>query len=249
VHAQRNTSFFPDIYNDDWFFLLDGKRGLQPVAAAGQVTQEPYDPFRTPDRARAEELGDVLAEGLYWLLDQGGSVADADREHWEAFLANRKQFIERVISMMMSSEIEIAEKKRREFALKGSLDSLSLITPRLCQMYLQAWTDDRERWQEHLDRVPKATSRRQALNWLTIDGSPWPKAQRPERASKDSPCENPVHAGATARPRRMRALPAAALLSVLLTAATAGWSGGRRLWSAAGQDRGRIRRSRSRTRQ
>jgi hypothetical protein len=28
----------------------------------------PYDLFRTPDRARAEELGDVLAEGIFWLL-------------------------------------------------------------------------------------------------------------------------------------------------------------------------------------
>ena len=40
----------------------------------------------------------MLAEGLYWLLDQGRSVADADREHWEAFLAKRKLFIERVIT-------------------------------------------------------------------------------------------------------------------------------------------------------
>ena len=69
VHLERANSFFPDIYNDDWFFLLGDKR-IQSVAITGKVRQYPYDPFRTPDRARGEELGDVLAEGIYWLLDQ-----------------------------------------------------------------------------------------------------------------------------------------------------------------------------------
>ena len=73
VEVKRSKSFFPDIYNDDWFFLLDGSKWLQPIAVRGQVIQQPYDPFRTPDRARAEELGDVLAEGIYWLLDQDRS--------------------------------------------------------------------------------------------------------------------------------------------------------------------------------
>ncbi len=44
---------FPDIYNEDWFFLLNGDKRLQPAAIAGQVIQDPYDPFRNPDRARA----------------------------------------------------------------------------------------------------------------------------------------------------------------------------------------------------
>jgi hypothetical protein len=43
------------------------------------MVQEPYEPFRTTDRARGEELGDCLAEGIYALLDDGGKVGDADR--------------------------------------------------------------------------------------------------------------------------------------------------------------------------
>jgi hypothetical protein len=99
VDVKRSSlcSFFPDIYNDDWFFLLKGDKGLQPTAITGQVRQYPYDPFRTPERARAEELGDVLAEGIYWLLDQGRSVIDADRAHWEKFLEKRAEFIRDVL--------------------------------------------------------------------------------------------------------------------------------------------------------
>ena len=229
VHAERSTSFFPDIYNDDWFFLLDGKRGLQPVAAAGQVTQEPYDPFRTPDRARAEELGDVLAEGLYWLLDQGRSVADADRGHWEVFLAKREQFIRRVIDMVESGGLEASEKKRRTAALHGSLYSLSLISPTLCQIYLRALARDREQWQEHLDSVPGGMSRRQALNWLTVDSTPRPVAAQPARRpavdhpAKDGiPPETPASISAATSPATARALKAVALsFAALVVAAIA----------------------------
>jgi hypothetical protein len=86
VELDRSRSFFPDIYNEDWFFLLDGTKWLQKIAVTGEVIQYPYDPFRTADRARAEELGEVLAEGIYWLLDDDRSVVEADQNHWDRFL-------------------------------------------------------------------------------------------------------------------------------------------------------------------
>jgi hypothetical protein len=153
VHLERCTSFFPDIYNDDWFFLLDGDKGIQPVGVTGTVRQFPYDPFRTPDRARGEELGDVLAEGIYWLLDQGGSVTDADEAHWVKFLVRRRRFIERVLKMVeQDGTLESAERARRIAALKGSLGRLQLITPGLCENYLRAWAADRQRWQRNLQK-------------------------------------------------------------------------------------------------
>jgi hypothetical protein len=155
VHLERSTSFFPDIYNDDWFFLLDGDKGIQPVGVTGTVRQFPYDPFRNPDRARAEELGDVLAEGIYWLLDQGGSVTDADQAHWIKFLLRRKRFIERVLRMVeQDGTLESAERARRIAALKGALGRLQLITPKLCEDYLRAWAADRQRWHRDLQKSP-----------------------------------------------------------------------------------------------
>jgi hypothetical protein len=154
VHLERSNSFFPDIYNDDWFFLL-GDKGIQPVGVTGTVWQHPYDPFRNPDRARAEELGDVLAEGIYWLLDQGGSVADADQAHWARFLPRRKRFISRVLEMVEQDRaLESAERERRIAALKGSLGRLRLISPELCENYLRAWAADRQCWHRHLQKSP-----------------------------------------------------------------------------------------------
>ncbi|MEP7025101.1 MAG: hypothetical protein ABJB47_15170 [Actinomycetota bacterium] len=172
VQLDRSSSFFPEIYNEDWFFLLDAKGGLQPVTVSGEVIQDPYDPFR-PGRARAEELGDVLAEGIYGLLDQGQSVFDADEEYWREFLRHRRQFILQVTEMVRDSGLEAAEKRRRLAVLeKGSLIRLADITPALCVAYLQAWASDRERWQQHLDQLPTGLTRQEAINALARPGRP-----------------------------------------------------------------------------
>ena len=172
VHVQRSTSFFPEIYNDDWFFLLDGDKGIQPVAVTGQVKQYPYDPFRNPERARAEEFGDVLAEGIYWLLDQHLSITDADEAHWATFLDKRRQFIDRVLAMVASSNLDSAQKATRIAALKGSLGRLALITPQLCVNYLRAWRSDRRDWQRYVEELPADLDREAALKWLSSDGAP-----------------------------------------------------------------------------
>jgi hypothetical protein len=70
VEAASFTSFFPNIYNEDWFFLLDDDR-LRSSTATGLAVQSPYDPFSDVRRARSEELGDCLAEGVFSLLDTG----------------------------------------------------------------------------------------------------------------------------------------------------------------------------------
>lgn len=181
VHLERSNSFFPDIYNDDWFFLLDGDKGIQPVAVTGEVRQYPYDPFRNPDRARAEELGDVLAEGIYWLLDQGRPITDADQAHWARFLRKRRRFIERVLKMVeQDGTIGPADKGRRVAALKGSMGRLALIKPELCEKYLRAWAADRQRWHRHLQKpfiraiqqLPANERRLQAVAALSRPGSP-----------------------------------------------------------------------------
>jgi hypothetical protein len=172
VQIKRSNSFFPDIYNEDWFFFLNGDKRLQPTAIAGQVVQDPYDPFRNPHRARTEELGDVLAEGIYWLLDQNQSIIDADKDHWTTFLERRHQFITHVLRMVEKSPIEPDDKRRRIAALKGSLGRLALITPRLCEEYLQAWAFDQQRWHRHLALLPTRQTRASALASLSRRGSP-----------------------------------------------------------------------------
>ena len=174
VAVGRSDGFFPDIYNEDWFFLLDQDGGLQPVTVTGKVRQFPYDPFRSEERARAEELGDVLAEGLYYLLDQGRSLAGADEEYWASYIAKRRTFIKQVLDMVKNDpELEPEDRQRRITALShGSLYRLDSIRPELCAAYLRAWAEDRKRWGHHLDQLPAGLSPAAAIRMLPADGMP-----------------------------------------------------------------------------
>jgi hypothetical protein len=172
IETERCDSFFPDIYNDDWFFMLDLEGRLRPVTRAGEVRQEGFDPFRSVDRARAEEFGDVLAEGTYWLLDQGGSAFEADHRHWAEFLAERRRFIERILDMAERHDLERSVRQRVIAALRGSLARLACITPELCERYLQAWARDRDMWLCHIAGLPVGQARQQALDLLSVPGAP-----------------------------------------------------------------------------
>lgn len=174
VETTRCRSFFPDIYNDDWLFMLDPQGVLQPVTRTGEVHQASFDPFRTVDRARAEELGDVLAEGAFWLLDQGQSVTTttADEKHWADFLIKRRKFIVRVLDMVRKHDLDESEEPRIVEALKGSLKQLERIGSDLCARYLQAWDADRKLWQSHLDDLPTRQEREQAIDLLSGPGVP-----------------------------------------------------------------------------
>jgi hypothetical protein len=172
VDVERNCSFFPNVYNEDWFFVLEAEKGLQSVATVGQVFQDPYDPY-LPDRARAEEFGDVLAEGTFWLLDQDRSASDGDLAHWRDFLAKRKSFIEQVLGMVeRTTDLVSAERARKAAALNAALGRLAEITPELCVEYMKALVKDQQRWQRHIQAIrqqPKLT-RELALGSLADGG-------------------------------------------------------------------------------
>jgi hypothetical protein len=142
-------AFFPDIYNEDWFYLLDNAQ-IRPVALVGQALQLPYDPFVNPDRAREEELGDTLAEGVFAMLGRGGTVRDTLNDgYWVDFLAARRGLItdllrragERPASQRVGS---------MTVALKAARGRSYLIEPRECVRFLRALRRDQDVWAEQM---------------------------------------------------------------------------------------------------
>jgi hypothetical protein len=151
VGARSMTSFFPNIYNEDWFFLLDDD-GLCSTTTTGTAVQKPYDPYREL-RARREELGDCLAEGLFWLLDNGLSLRDATAEHWRNFLQARAGFITDVVHMVERMDGDPEQRHRMLCALKAARGRCQYIRPELCVDYVAAWRLDRVRWRRHLEAI------------------------------------------------------------------------------------------------
>ncbi|GAA2624452.1 hypothetical protein GCM10010399_64770 [Dactylosporangium fulvum] len=168
VQVRAARSFFPSIYNEDWFFLLNGRR-LDPVAMVGKVDQKEYDPFRNADRARGEELGDTLAEGVYALLDDGKDIAAADTAYWKTYLQVRRDFIQHVLDRIPRAAVATEnERDRMVVALKGAQGRSRRITPELCVAYLRAWADDRRDWQRYLGKLPYQPSAEAALRHLGL---------------------------------------------------------------------------------
>jgi hypothetical protein len=151
VGIESMTSFFPNIYNEDWFFLLD-EDGLRPTATTGRAVQKEYDPFRE-QRARMEELGDCLAEGLFWLLDSERSLRDATAGHWRQFLRARTEFITDVIGMVDRMPGEPEQRHRMLLALKAARGRCHYIKPDMCVDYVEAWRADRVRWRDHVQKL------------------------------------------------------------------------------------------------
>jgi glycosyltransferase involved in cell wall biosynthesis len=152
VDTRSTSSFFPNIYNEDWFFLLDSEQ-LQPTAVTGIAYQKPYDPFARDDRARMEELGDVLAEGLFWLLDEGRPLRDAHAAYWRQYLAKRQSFIIETVDMVRRMEGEPERRHRMLESLKAACGRSQSIKPELCEEYVRVWRADRQTWRAHLERA------------------------------------------------------------------------------------------------
>lgn len=165
VNTARTESFFPDVYNEDWFFLLDGDT-LTDVARSGTCAQAKFDPYRHRDRARQEEFGDCLAEGLFSLLDDGVLLDGADHAFWRDFLQRRAELIMAIRARLRPFRRWRARRIRA--ALQTSLDTLRQITPEQCVDYLAAWRRDRDPWRAYLAGLPQGRTVDQALAELGL---------------------------------------------------------------------------------
>jgi len=169
VPVERTASFFPEIYNEDWFFLLGDER-LRPATMIGTAAQIPYDPFGDPDRARREEFGDVLAEGIFALLDRCRKIQDADEIYWDAFLSHRGSMIDDIIARVPDCEMEPEQRYRMLSALKAARGRLCRITSRLCVEYVEAWQEDRITWWRYFEGLPRDLPVEKALSYLRLRG-------------------------------------------------------------------------------
>jgi hypothetical protein len=114
------------------------------------MRQRAFDPFANPRRAAAEELGDTLAESLFWLLDFGHSLDTAVNGFWGEALYRRRQFIDYIHARADRTPAPVRIRQSLEAARGRS----ALISHRLCDDFVGAWRADLEQWRDFLDWVP-----------------------------------------------------------------------------------------------
>jgi hypothetical protein len=167
VDCTQQFGFFPDIYNEDWlFFYRDAAEEL--LATPGSLAKQlAYDPFADPQRAAAQEFGDVIAEGLYALLHSKLGLERADKTHWKKFLKDRKRILRTISSGLYAVPNDMRGKIGK--AVYAADQMLAAITPDMCVDYVKAWQRDLERWEKLLANLPSASSIKEALHELELD--------------------------------------------------------------------------------
>jgi hypothetical protein len=184
--ADLPLPFFPDIYNEDWFFFADAAAHRR-LTHVGEARQAPYDPF-TPRRARHEEFGDLLAEGLYLLLEDfhrtvrlrrpGDFFPEiaklASEKYWTTFIdvrrPDRADTRSRLCDFIMGdncSDSVFTAIKSLEAA--DALYASAAITAPRCAEFLDAWVRDMSTWNAIFARTADLGNVVDATDWLGIN--------------------------------------------------------------------------------
>jgi hypothetical protein len=192
-------SFFPDIYNEDWFFFAKeaAARDLHHVGLARQLS---YDPFDSPERARHEEFGDLLAEGLYALIGEEDPSVPIDDQlrgataaYWSRFIEARHCVITETMTLLRVAADRNGENARVASALASLVAAegqLETITPDLCVNFVDAWREDLADWQRFSNGVNSIASTREAMEFLQL--RTWTRAEFGAPAVDSEAAPDPV---------------------------------------------------------
>lgn len=178
--------FFPDVYNEDWFFFSKAVARRE-LANVGNATQSPYEPFTDPNRARHEEFGDLLAEGLYSLIGDTDDPSmryhqllnGATWQFWSDFIYARRASMHATRDRLegfgfgdINSDDQTGQALRSLEAAELQLDS---IKPDLCVDFLEMWQEDLGEWEAFYERISNVGNIREAMDFLQIQK--WRRAQ------------------------------------------------------------------------
>jgi hypothetical protein len=170
-------SFFPDIYNEDWFFFAK-EAAARKLPCVGQAMQIEYDPFVNPDRARREEFGDVLGEGLYALIGNGDpslplsqQLRFATKGYWAEFIEARREVLSETMTLLrafLDNDPNNAHVSSAVVSLKAAENQLNGIEAELCADFVVAWREDLAEWQRFSNRSNNVSSTSDAMDFLQL---------------------------------------------------------------------------------
>ena len=155
----------PDIYNEDWlFFATHAAQGQ--VISVGTARQQPYKPFADPNRAVMEEFGDLIAEGLYALFNDGQSLDAATEAYWHDFMKARGKLIERLAEDLYLIETHEAVQAYESMLHAGK--QLASIEAEDCVRFVRAWRYDRGAFARTANEMPAVGNYAAACEYLEL---------------------------------------------------------------------------------
>jgi len=146
INPMHVRSFFPCIYNEDWLFMLPYIHERS-ICSFGTIKQVPYDPFTDFDRAKFQEFGEVIVDGLYDLLEKD----KYDRRHilsiWKNIIAQRCEKLRKLLLVL--------DGQKYGNTIETMLNVNRGITPVDCVNFVNAWEKDTRLWNKFLEEKTK----------------------------------------------------------------------------------------------
>lgn len=171
LRITERTAFFPHgVYNEDWLAVLqtlalapDYQRAL---ARGGPVHQKEYEAF-CPRRARSEEAGELLGEGLMNLVEDHGPgfTSLMSGRYWKRVMGGRRSLLRRIIRKRTDGAMPIwgegAEPLSADpvvVCMNTALWAHRELNHRKLVDYASRWRADWDRWQSVLVTLAQEAS-------------------------------------------------------------------------------------------
>jgi hypothetical protein len=155
LRISDHTAFFPEnVYNEDWLLLIQTLAGAgdyqRALARGGPVRQKPYDAF-CPVRARSEEVGELLGEGLMNLVEDHGPGFPSlmSNRYWKRVMAGRRSLLRRIAREYAVAPVRLVAGPVVE-CMDTALEAHPQVAPRQLAAYARKWWQDRDHWRDVL---------------------------------------------------------------------------------------------------
>jgi len=140
----KAIGFFPNIYNEDWLFMLPHVLE-QSICSFGSIVQLPYDPFADFTKVAFQEFGDIIVEGLYGLAYSNDYESRFDIKVWQEIINARQKSLE----LIRNNVEHPIHQKTIEIAIQAN----AFIAPNDCLEYIDIWEKDIMTWTRFIKEV------------------------------------------------------------------------------------------------
>ncbi|MCE0536630.1 hypothetical protein LWF15_14060 [Kineosporia rhizophila] len=214
LRVGEGTAFFPHgVYNEDWLLVLQtlaGARDYQrALAHAGPVHQKEYEAF-CPVRARSEEAGEILAEGLMNRVEDHGPgfLSLLSGQYWKRVMGRRRTLLRTIIrgrgeGLVLWDEDQPARSDDAVVVcMNAALWTHRQLNHRKLLGYTAKWLRDWRYWRTVLVRLSQEAagpeSETEIPQLLAAARQPWP-----QQATEEGCQERPGRPASTTERRKV----------------------------------------------
>lgn len=135
-------SFFPNIYNEDWLFMMPYIFDNS-ICSFGNVSQRDNDSLGDINRVKLQEFGDIIAEGLYTLIHLGEYSQRFETSYWNEVIKERRYIFDALLKTLLDTTYRTL--------IYTAIETNKNIQPEYCAEFINVLENDILKWNNYLN--------------------------------------------------------------------------------------------------